>query len=291
MQRHPRRIARAAREFPAILPCDLARGAARDLIAYPFFSIAKSARQTPIDLQVDGLGIRVEATADHGIATIWDADILTWAARRIVEARDAGCPASSVLTAAPAHILAPIARGTSARDCHRLKAALDRLQSTAVAISLRDASERRDHRFSWLSEWTGHADAHGHCHTLELIIPDWLHGAVLDGALTLDGEPAYFRLKGGLERWLYRVLRAKGARTPVASRLDVADLHRRCASQSPFKRFALEVRDIVHRQGLPGYRLSLEQRSRGRAFLLFEPATMPTADQTPAASQASGAPS
>jgi plasmid replication initiation protein len=38
-----------------------------------------------------GVEIRVEAVPDHGMATIWDADILIWAASQIVEARDAGC--------------------------------------------------------------------------------------------------------------------------------------------------------------------------------------------------------
>jgi Replication initiator protein A len=58
-------------------------------------------------------------------------------------------------------ILTFIGGGVSARDYHRLKAALDRLQSTTVATSLRQASERRMHRFSWINEWTERADAHG----------------------------------------------------------------------------------------------------------------------------------
>ncbi|HEX4294530.1 MAG TPA: replication initiator protein A [Rhizomicrobium sp.] len=289
MQKYPRRLAREAREFFSVLPCDLARGAARDLIAYPVFSLAKSVRLTPIDIHLDGLGIRVETAGGHGIATIWDADILIWAARRILDARDAGWPASSVLTAAPADILTPIGRGTSARDCHRLTAALDRLQSTAVAVSLRGPSARRDHRFSWLSEWTGHADVHGHCQTIELILPAWLHGAVLDRAVILDGDAEYFGLRGGLERWLHRVLRAQSARAPDASSVEFANLHARCASQSPFQRFALELHDIVRRQPLPGYRLRIEPQPRGREFLVFEPAAAQTSDQTPAASQASGA--
>ena len=33
-----------------------------------------------------GITIRVEGTQEHGIATIWDADILIWAASQIVEA-------------------------------------------------------------------------------------------------------------------------------------------------------------------------------------------------------------
>ena len=41
------------------------------------------------------------------------------------------------------------------------------------------------------------------------------------------------------------------------------------ASLSPFKRFAFELRDIVYRQPLPGYRLAVEREVRGRELLAF----------------------
>jgi plasmid replication initiation protein len=31
------------------------------------------------------VAIRVEATAEHGMATIWDADVLIWAASQLIE--------------------------------------------------------------------------------------------------------------------------------------------------------------------------------------------------------------
>jgi hypothetical protein len=97
-------------------------------------------------------------------------------------------------------------RGTGARDYHRLKAALDRLQSTTVATSLRQTTERRMHQFSWINEWTERADAHGNADGIDLIMPDWFYRAVLDDALVLTIDPAYFGLTGGLERWLYRLV-------------------------------------------------------------------------------------
>ena len=46
-------------------------------------------------------------------------------------------------------------------DYQRLKAALDRLQSTTVATSIRETTGRRLHRFSWINEWKELADASG----------------------------------------------------------------------------------------------------------------------------------
>ena len=92
------------------------------------------------------------------MATIWDADILIWAASQIVEAQDAGLKTSRLMAATPYEILTFTGRGTSARDYDRLKAALDRLQSTTVATSIRQTTERRRHRFSWINEWKETAD-------------------------------------------------------------------------------------------------------------------------------------
>jgi plasmid replication initiation protein len=135
------------------LPGDLAVRDTQDLMAYPFFSLAKTHRTKPIDFRSGEVAIRVEATAEHGMATIWDADVLIWAASQIVEARDAGLPTSRLMVTTPYEILRFVQRGTSVRDYQRLKAALDRLQSTSISTSIRQASGRRLHRFSWVNEW------------------------------------------------------------------------------------------------------------------------------------------
>lgn len=101
-------------------------------MAYPFFSLAKSKRIAPIDVEAGSVSLRVEPVPDHGMATIWDADILIRAASQIVEVRDDGLRTSKLMTAAPFRIHTYVGRGTGSRDYQRLKAALDRLQSTTV---------------------------------------------------------------------------------------------------------------------------------------------------------------
>ncbi|HYM36613.1 MAG TPA: replication initiator protein A, partial [Steroidobacteraceae bacterium] len=177
------------------LPGDLAPRDVQDLMTYPFFSLAKSKRVEPIDYRSGDTTIRVEGTHEHGLATIWDADVLIWAASQIVEARDSGL-------ATPYEILTYIGRGTSARDYQRLKAALDRLQSTTVATSLRQHASRRLHRFSWVNEWKERADGAGRPLGIELILPDWFYSALLSDGLVLTIDRNYFNLTGGIERWL-----------------------------------------------------------------------------------------
>ena len=250
---------------------DLAPRDAQDLMAYPFFSLSKSRRVTPIDFRMGRTAIRVEATPDHGMATIWDADVLIWAASQIVAARDKGLRTSRLMSTTPYEILTFVGRGTSVRDYHRLKAALDRLQSTTVATSIRQPDERRMHRFSWVNEWKERADAHGRPLGLELIVPDWFYAAVLDNALVLTIDRAYFDLTGGLERWLYRVVRKHGGAQPGGWCFEVAHLHVKSGGLSSLKRFAFELRDIVRRQPLPGYRLAMERTPLGRELFTFKP--------------------
>ena len=231
-------------ELFCAIPGELRPRDAQDLMAYPFFSLAKSRRVAPIDFHAGEIAIRVEATPDHGMATIWDADILIWAASQIVEARDRGRRPSRLMAATPFEILSFTGRGVSARDYHRLKAALDRLQSTTVATSIRQADERRRHRFSWINEWKERADAHGRPEGLELILPDWFFSAVLDDALVLSIDRAYLDLTGGL---------------------------------SPLKHFAFDLRELVGRQPLPGYRLEIERAVGGVDYLRVRPALLHTA--------------
>lgn len=252
------------------MPGDIAPRDAQDLMTWPFFSLAKSKRVTPIDFQMGDTWISVEAVPEHGMATIWDADILIWAASQLVEARDAGRPTSRLMATTPHEILSYVGRGTGGDHYDRLKAALDRLQSTTVATSIRQQHQRRRHRFSWINEWQERLDDAGRPLGIELVLPDWFYVGVLNRALVLTIDRGYFDLTGGLERWLYRVVRKHGGRQSGGWSFDVAHLHLKSGALSPLKRFAFELRAIVHRQPLPGYTLVIEQ-ALGRERLLFTP--------------------
>jgi plasmid replication initiation protein len=269
--RHTQHDERAQLDLFRALPGDLAPRDAQDLMAYPFFSLAKSKRLTPIDFKAGSVKIRVEAVPEHGMATIWDADVLIWAASQIVEARDVGLRPSRLMATTPYEILNFIGRGVSLRDYDRLKAALDRLQSTTIATSIRQPTERRMHRFSWINEWKERADHRGRPLGLELIVPDWFYGAVLDDALVLTIDRNYFRLTGGLERWLYRLVRKHGGKQEHGWSFGFPHLHAKSGSLSPLKHFAYDLRDIVRRQPLPGYRLTIEQCLGGPEILFFVP--------------------
>ena len=242
------------------LPGDLAPRDAQDLMSYPFFSLAKSKRLTPIDFRMGEIVIKVEATPEHGMATIWDADVLIWAASQIVQARDNGLKTSRLMAATPYEILTFIGRATSARDYQRLKAALDRLQSTSVATSIRQPAERRRHRFSWINEWKETSDANGRPLGVELILPDWFYAGVLNEALVLTIDREYFALTGGLERWLYRLVRKHGGRQGGGWSFDFRHLHAEVRRAVAAQTFC--VRPARHRTSAAASKLPALRPSR-----------------------------
>ena len=256
-------------------PGDMPPRDAQDLMSWPFFSLAKTPRVRPIDFHMGDVTIVVEATHEHGMATIWDADVLIWAASQIVDARDRGLRTSRLMAATPYEILSFIGRGDSAQNYERLKAGLDRLQSTIVATSIRQPTERRRHRFSWINEWKERADSAGRPRGIELILPDWFYAGVMMEALVLTIDREYFALTGGLERWLYRLVRKHGGRQRHGWIFDFRHLHLKSGSLSPYKRFAFELRDIVRRQPLPGYQLACIAGAENAPCLSFQPVTNP----------------
>ncbi|SEF27953.1 Plasmid replication initiator protein [Variovorax sp. NFACC28] len=249
---------------------------AQDLMAYPFFSLAKSPRIVPIRFEAGGISLTVEGVPEHGIATIWDADVLIWAASQIIQAKKEGIPPSRLMVATPYEILRFAQRSTGRSDYLALRAALDRLQSTTVATTLRQRERpnggKRVHRFSWINEWKEYIRPDGRSDGIELILADWFFTGVMDEALVLTLDPTYFRLSGGIERWLYRLVRKHGGRQPNGWRFEMRHLYLKSGALQRSRDFAAHVRGLALRQALPGYRLSVERRG-GIEWLAFHPCT------------------
>lgn len=263
------------------LPGDMALRDAQDLMAYPFFSLAKSRRTVPIHFEAGGVLLTVEGVPEHGIATIWDADLLIWAASQIVEAKKQGIVPSRLMVATPYEILRFAQRGTGRADYLALRAALDRLQSTTIATTLRQRERpnggRRMHRFSWINEWKESIRPDGRSDGIELILADWFFTGVMDETLVLTLDPTYFQLTGGIERWLYRLVRKHGGRQPAGWRFEMRHLYLKSGALQRYRDFAAHLRHLALRQALPGYRLAVVWAG-GAEWLAFRPCE----GQTPA---------
>ncbi len=242
----------------------------RDLMERPFFSLAKTPRTKPILYKAADVEVQVLAMPEHGMATIWDADVLIWAASQIVAAENNGLTTSRFFRFTPYHLLRAIGRSTGNRQYVLLKSALARLQSTVIVTTIRNGTHWRRRQFSWINEWEEMTTRAGRVEGMEFVLPEWFYNSVIDRSLVLMIDPAYFRLTGGIERWLYRVARKHAGHQPHGWQFEVAHLHQKSGSMARISDFALDLRRIAARQPLPGYRLQIE-REHHRELLRIRP--------------------
>ena len=140
-------------EFDLFIPAlgDLPLKDQREVMERPFFSLQKRKRLKPIEYRSpDGEAwVRVQAIPDYGMATIWDADILIWAASTLNRMKQQGLnDLPRTLTTTPYDLLRAIKRSTGGRDYQELQAALLRLQTTSITTSIRATKRRQKAGFN-----------------------------------------------------------------------------------------------------------------------------------------------
>ena len=238
----------------------------RETMERPFFSLAKKKRLKPIDYQSpDGsVWVRVEAVPSYGIATIWDADVLIWAASILTgmkERRVNDIPRT--LHFHPYDLLRAIHRNPGGREYELLRGSLRRLQSTTISTNIRARNNRRRRQFSWLDSWTEvTAEDGSNVRGMSLTISDWLYeGILMDGGV-LAIAPEYFSISGGRERWLYRVARKHaGGRGDLGFTIPLPTLFEKAGAEGPYRRFKHEIKRIVRRNDLPEFFLAWEEEA------------------------------
>jgi plasmid replication initiation protein len=239
----------------------------RDTMERPFFSLAKKPRRTPIEYSVSGVTVKV-TPGEYGIATIWDADILIWAATQITEALDRGRQASRTIHFHPYQLLKSIRRQHGGDQYRKLLDALRRLRTTAVETNIRPAhGGAKRGSFGWIDQWTAEEAPDGQPTAMTLTLSEWLYEGILEEGGILSIHEDYFLLTGGIERWLYRVARKHAGRQEDGWRFTIRQLYEKSGSAARMTDFAIDVRKIVQADALPEYTLSLSRNGEGEEIV------------------------
>ncbi|EGG78581.1 replication initiator protein A [Gluconacetobacter entanii] len=220
----------------------------RDLMGRPFFPLGKTPRVIPVDYEARHASVTVSAPDGSGMATIWDADVLLWLTGQIVDALNHDLWVSRHVRFTPWRLFQDLGWATGANEYRRLHGALGRLAATTVATNIRNGADWREKPFTWISDVRiSREDG------VALTLADWLMEAACDRSRVLSVDPAYFRLGGGLERWLYRLARRHAGRQKEGWCFDLADLHARSGSLTRRRDFAAKIRAIALARTVPGY--------------------------------------
>ncbi len=258
-------------QFDLFVPsvADLPLRDQRETMERPFFSLAKRKRLKPIEYTSPNgeVFVNVYPNPEFGMATIWDADILIWAATQVTEALDRGGEASPVISFHPYTLLKGIRRHTGGDQYRKLLAALQRLHSTSVVTNIRQRGTK-GRAFHWIEEYAHQEDEEGKPTGMSITLPRWLYDGIVQAGGVLTIHPDYFLLTGGIERWLYRVARKHAGKQDQGWRFTMRQLHEKSGSANKLADFAIDVRKAVAANALPEYALEMG-RGRGGEEVVF----------------------
>ncbi len=262
-------------EFDLFIPLmgDLPLKDQRETMERPFFSLQKRKRVKPIEYNSpDGeTWVKIEAIPAYGMATIWDADILIWAASTLNRMREQGVnDLPRTLRTTSYDLLRAIKRDTSGRAYQELQAALQRLQTTSISTSIRAPKRRTKAGFNWLDKWTLEVDPDtDQPRGMTITLSDWVYEGIMGERSLLTMHQDYFLLSGGLERALYRIARKHAGNQRGGWTCRVEVLRDKTGSDSKPKEFNRMLRKIVEADQLPDYALEMAKTADGSPAVLF----------------------
>lgn len=257
-------------QFDLFVPytSDLAFRDTQETMERPFFSLAKRKRLKPIEYtSPDGsVYVKVYATPEFGMATIWDADVLIWAASTLNAMRKKGVnDIPRTLNFQAYEVLKTIGRDSGGRDYQLLRDALGRLQSTTIRTNIRPKGKKEERQFSWIDSWSDIVDeVTGQSVGMTLTVSDWFHEGVLLDKNLLAIDAAYFNITGGRERWLYRVARKHaGAAGPEGFAIPMPTLFEKSGAEGTYRRFKFEMLSLAKKafsgeSAIPCYDILIE---------------------------------
>lgn len=248
-----------------------------DLMARCWFSLTPGRIDSIQHEYVDGKTgasetVRVSGHPEHGIATIYDQDLLIFAISQWIDAHRMGIAVSRRVHFTPYQFFAWVNREPSGSQYQRLKEALHRLKTTTIETTIRanvgKRTRNRVRQFSWISEWEI-TEEEGEVRGIEVVLAEWLFESIQDfHVLTLDKR--YFEIHGGVERWLYLYARKATGGPNGTWKETFKSLYKKSASQQAYKHYANALRKLVEKNGLPGLRLEKTKSTSGDDMLLME---------------------
>lgn len=234
----------------------------RELMERPFFALSTS-RSKPINyLSPDGkVSVHVSGNSTYGLATIWDADILIYLTSTLSEMRRSGRnDIPRRINISGYDLLRALGRPTGGKNYQLLTDALNRLVSTTIKTNVRDV-KRRESTFSWLDSWSHvvrEDEIADHNIGITIELSNWFYEGVSERSV-LSIDPRYFAIRGGIDRWLYRVARKHaGGHGEQGFSMRFKTLYEKSGVQDRYTKFKQRLIKIVDKNELPGISLEIE---------------------------------
>jgi plasmid replication initiation protein len=235
----------------------------RSVMVFSFFSLTRD-RLTELPVYDDGK-VRIEVTGTkHGVATIWDKEVLIYIVSLMVEKlnRNEAVEQSYTFTVNDFCRVAHINAAGTAYE--RIEGALVRLQGTQVRTNLETGGKGTDQAFSWIENYEiqyRRTRDGKRMQSIRIRVCDWLWRAIVIDKRILTYDPAYFDLPP-LEKRLYEIARAHCG-NQAGFRIGLEKLRQRVGSTQELKSFRLDLGRVLKKKKhpLPGYSFHIKYQT------------------------------
>jgi hypothetical protein len=229
----------------------------RNTMVYNFFSLRRE-KETELPRYDDGqTWIEVVGTK-HGVASIWDKELLVYSASLIADKINRGENPSPRITFTAHDFFVTTGSATGGSNYERLEESLARLKSTFVRTNIETGGEGEDRGFGWLDEYRilyrRGRDGSKQMRAVELTLCSWLFRAIVQDKHFLTYSPRYFEMPPVAKR-LYEIARSG---PPGGFRMYLIKLRNRVGATQDLRRFKAELMAYAtHKRSLPDYGIAL----------------------------------
>jgi plasmid replication initiation protein len=240
--------------------CDVPWAVPKDDMAsmeHPLFTLATRPDRRILRYEHGAATIEVTPSV-KGLATIHDKDVLIYCISQLMAAVNAGRAVAPTLHLKAHDLMAATGRETSGDGYRRLREAFERLSGTRIVTNIETGGIESTRGFGLVDGWEILRKARGGRMILVTVtLSDWIYRSVLSrSVLTLSRD--YFRLRKPLERRVYEIARKHCGRQ-AEWKIGLETLLKKSGSTSPRRVFRKMIRDMAEEDGLPDYRLRLDE--------------------------------
>ncbi|RWZ84309.1 MAG: hypothetical protein EO766_17370 [Hydrotalea sp. AMD] len=241
--------------LPELSPQERAARDITEMMEVPFLALSKNRKEPIIYEKHDGknmIKVKVSRHTGHFLASIYDWDIVLYVAGKMQEILNKGSDIPPRTMIIPRHeLLKALRKHDGKKEELDLRAALSRLQRTGIDTTIRNEDGRYDAGFGFLDSWgyTKRKDIR----EIHITLSQWLYdGICVKGALLMvDSE--YFSITSALKRFLYRTARKHTGGHGDIWEFSVEKLYEKSGSESEFRFFKRDLKEIVKQNDIPGY--------------------------------------
>jgi plasmid replication initiation protein len=238
----------------------------RHTMEHPFFTLSTQKDTRTIRYEREGVKITLSPSAEYGLPTMMDKDILLYVGSLLMAEINQGRLPPKTVRFSAHDMMVTTNRMTNGQSYAQLKNSFERVTGCLITTDVKTNEIRQSEGFHILERYRVIESSHDNRRMvrLEVTVSDWFYNALI-GKEVLTINRAYFRLRKTLERRLYELARKHCGRQPKWE-IGLENLKEKCGARSPLKYFRHQIRQIIktdqREHHFPDYRMTLDAKDK-----------------------------